>query len=61
MAEIPRLIARFAIPALLGATLAGGISPIAYAAETISEQDAHAIGVSAYVYFYSLVTMDLTR
>ena len=28
---------------------------------TISEQDAHAIAVAAYVYFYPLVTMDLTR
>ncbi len=27
----------------------------------ISEQDAHAIAVAAYVYFYPLVTMDLTR
>ena len=31
------------------------------AAETISEQDAHAIGVAAYTYFYPLVTMDVTR
>ena len=34
---------------------------MARAAETISEQDAHAIGVAAYLYFYSPVTMDLTR
>ena len=27
----------------------------------ISEAEAHAIGVQAYVYFYSLITMDLTR
>jgi len=27
----------------------------------ITEQVAHAIGVNAYLYFYSLVTMDLTR
>jgi hypothetical protein len=27
----------------------------------ISEQDAHAIGVDAYLYLYSLVTMDVTR
>jgi hypothetical protein len=33
----------------------------ASAAETISEQDAHAIGVQAYLYFYSPITMDLTR
>jgi hypothetical protein len=29
--------------------------------ETISEDDAHAIGVAAYTYFYPLVTMDITR
>jgi hypothetical protein len=27
----------------------------------ISEQEAHAIGVDAYLYFYSIITMDLTR
>jgi len=27
----------------------------------ITEQEAHAIGVDAYVYFYPLVTMDITR
>src|SRR5262245_9427266 len=27
----------------------------------VSEQEAHAIGVEAYLYFYPLVTMDLTR
>lgn len=27
----------------------------------ISEQDAHAIGIDAYLYFYSLITMDITR
>lgn len=30
-------------------------------AETVSEEEAHAIGVDAYLYFYSLITMDLTR
>ncbi len=54
-------LARFALSALLGAALTGGGPRLAHAAETISEQDAHAIGVQAYLYFYSLVTMDLTR
>jgi hypothetical protein len=61
MARITTLIARFAFAALLGASLAGGAPRMARAAETISEQDAHSIGVTAYLYFYSLVTMDLTR
>jgi hypothetical protein len=30
-------------------------------AETISPQEAHAIAVNAYLYFYSPITMDLTR
>ena len=27
----------------------------------VSDQDAHAIGVDAYLYFYPLITMDVTR
>ena len=30
-------------------------------AESISPEEAHSIGVDAYLYFYSLVTMDITR
>ena len=30
-------------------------------APAVGEEDAHAIGVAAYLYFYPLVTMDLTR
>src|SRR5262245_44078822 len=33
----------------------------ARAAEKITEDEAHAIGVDAYLYFYPLVTMDTTR
>ncbi len=54
-------LARFALCALLGATLAGSWPLLVHAAETISEQDAHSVGVTAYLYFYPLVTMDLTR
>jgi hypothetical protein len=38
------------------------ILPLAAQAQgPISEQEAHAIGVDAYVYFYSLLSMDITR
>ena len=55
-----------ALTCALSATLAVGavvgVSPSAGAqTNQISEQEAHAIGVDAYVYFYPLVTMDLTR
>ena len=61
MAGISTLIARFALPAVLSAALACGAPSAARAADSISEQDAHAIGVQAYLYFYPLVTTDLTR
>jgi hypothetical protein len=37
------------------------LSAMAAKAEPITEQQAHAIGVDAYLYFCPLVTMDLTR
>jgi hypothetical protein len=43
-----------------GALLPAALPDRAEAA-AITEEDAHAIGVDAYLYFYSLVTMDLTR
>jgi hypothetical protein len=43
------------------ALLMVGLSTGALNAEPISEQQAHAIGVDAYLYFYSPITMDLTR
>ena len=61
MTGISTLILRFALPALLSAVLVVGAPPVTRAADAISEQDAHAIGVAAYLYFYSLVTMDVTR
>ena len=45
MIVIPTTITRFALPALLSAAIVGGAPSAARAAETISEQDAHAIGV----------------
>ena len=61
MMVVPTTITRFAISALLSAALVSNGPGAARAAETVSEQDAHAIGVQAYLYFYSPITMDLTR
>ncbi|HTV33360.1 MAG TPA: DUF1254 domain-containing protein [Methylocella sp.] len=52
----------FVARAVLAASiLITGPSAGVYAAERISEDEAHAIGVQAYLYLYSLVTMDLTH
>jgi hypothetical protein len=52
-------------PTLRGVSLAVAVAVVMWAtalnAKATSEQEAHAIGVDAYLYFYSLVTMDLTR
>ena len=53
------LLGRLGRGALVLGALMSGVP--ALAAEPITEQDAHAIGVSAYLYFYPLVMMDLTR
>ena len=48
----------------LGLLLGLALAPAAYAQgapPAITEAEAHAIGVDAYVYFYPLVTMDMTR
>jgi hypothetical protein len=55
---------RQAIAFLLSLLCGAVLAPVAIAqsaSQTISEQDAHAIAVDAYVYFYPLVTMDVTR
>src|SRR5262245_45492367 len=49
-----------AISAVLAAA-AGPLLPAGAQNAPISEQEAHAIAVEAYLYLYPLVTMDLTR
>jgi hypothetical protein len=52
-------------PTLRGGRLAVAVGVVMWAtalgAKAMSEQEAHAIGVDAYLYVYSLVTMDMTR
>ena len=43
------------------ATLSSLTVPAFAETPAVSEQEAHAIGVDAYLYFYPLITMDLTR
>jgi hypothetical protein len=50
-----------ACAALISAVVVTALCSTAGAADPISEQEAQAIAVDAYVYFYPLVTMDVTR
>src|ERR1700749_4240727 len=46
---------------ILGLLFFSALSPAARAQDAINEQEAHAIAVDAYIYFYSLLSMDITR
>jgi hypothetical protein len=54
-------IADFVCAVLLTCALAAGFSTTTRAAESITEEQAHAIGVDAYIYLYPLMSMDVTR
>ena len=41
--------------------IAGAFTPAMATPGSVSEEEAHAIGVDAYLYFYPIVTMDVTR
>ena len=47
--------------ALVLALMAATLAPAIAATGSVTEEEAHAIGVDAYIYFYSPITMDLTR
>jgi hypothetical protein len=49
------------LPTLLAVALLCAPASAARAAEPITAQEAHAIGVDAYVYFYPLLSMDISR
>ena len=52
---------RLTLPGLFGMALLITLAAPAGAQSQIIEQAAHAIAVDAYLYFYPLLSMDLTR
>jgi hypothetical protein len=46
---------------VLGLLIGPSLPHVALAQSAITEQEAHAIAVDAYVYFYSIMSMDVSR
>jgi hypothetical protein len=59
--NITRRQTRISLSALLCSAMVSALPRPVLAADTVTAQDAHAIGMTAYDYFYPLITMDLTR
>ena len=54
------MLKRF-LPLTLSVCLGAAAAPAALAQAPITEQEAHGIAVDAYVYFYPLLSMEMTR
>src|SRR6266403_3487992 len=46
---------------ILSLLVCPALSPVAQAQSAVNEEDARSIALDAYIYFYPLVTMDVTR
>jgi hypothetical protein len=54
-------MSRSLVGVTLGFLLCPGLSLAAHAQSAVTEQEAQSIARDAYIYFYPLVTMDVTR
>ena len=54
-------MSKFAIALILGLLLCPALSPATQAQSAATEEEARAIGVNAYLYFYPLLSIDITR
>ncbi len=54
-------MSRSAVALMLGLFLCPALSLAAHAQSAVTEQEAQSIARDAYIYFYPLVTMDVTR